>query len=466
MLKSFTSNIANGAADFGKSRSGNIAIMGALVTPMLVMAAGFAVNVGHIYNTRSSMTQNLDVALTSTTREIMTKGLNQTQAMQAIANYVAANGNVGLSEADLLDLITLDIDRTNRTVHAQLKSDVRMPFSVFGYTDSYPVVVEADSAYADRPVEVAMMLDLTGSMNDTGSSKNGRRQSKLDNLKDAASDAVHNLLSRNQSGQKPRVRVALVPYAQGVNAGALADGNYIEDKKGRIKDEPIGLDELSLSENQTIKTVQEELKPVTDKCTTERKKKTGGSLAADMSDDPPEVRMVSRSKDLPNCPSSEVIPLSADESMLRQQIADFTGGGGTAGHIGVQWTRYVLSPKWADFLASKAGADAAPATNAGRSTSVRKVAILLTDGEFNTQYAAGNSAAMAKAHCTALQKNAEVFTIGFMLNDRQAKATMANCASPDLSGGVKHYYDASNATELNAAFEAITSNTEVIRLTN
>lgn len=466
MLKNLTRTITASAAGFGASRTGNIAILGAVVTPMLVMAAGFAVNVAHLYNTRSSMTQNLDNALTSITRDIITRGMNKNQAIAEMSNYLSANGNAGLSEAELLKLVTLDIDRTGRTIHAQLKSDVRMPFAVFGYAESYPVVVDASSAYSDRPVEVAMMLDLTGSMNEPGSPKNGRRQSKLDNLKDAASDAVKDLLSRNRPGQKPRVRVALVPYSQGVNAGNLSDAAYVEDKKGRIKDEPIGLNALLLPVNTPIKTIQDLLKPDTDKCTTERKTMKGGSLVADMSDDPPEIAMVNRSKDLPACPKAAVTPLSADESMLLNRIRNFAGSGGTAGHIGVQWTRYVLSPKWTGFLTAKAGADAAPAPVSGRATSVRKVAILLTDGEFNTEYAPGSSANMAKAHCTALKDDVEVFTIGFMLTEKQAKATMAACASEDVSGGVKHYYDASNAAELNAAFDAITSNTEVIRLTN
>lgn len=466
MLKRRIANILGTSAAFGRDQRGNFAILGAVLTPMLVMAAGFAVNVAHIYNARSSMMQALDVALTSTTRDVISKGMSKNAAVDSMNDYLGANGDVGLAEADQLNLVALDIDRAARTVHAQLQSDVRMPFAVFGFADSYPVVVDAKSAYVDRPVEVAMMLDLTGSMNDPGTPKNGRRQSKLDNLKDAASQAVTDLLARNRPGQKPRVRVALVPYSQGVNAGALAEASYIEN--GVIPTKPLGLSVLNNPQTaleKTIKAVQDQLRPNTDRCTTERKTETG---KADLGDDAPDLATVNRAYGLaPNtCPAAEVAPLSADESMLLKQIRNFAGRGGTAGHIGVQWTRYVLSPKWADFLTAKVDADAAPKAVGTGPTAVRKVAILLTDGEFNTQYAPGNSASMAQAHCAALKGDVEVFTIGFMLADKGAKATMAACASPDKSGGVKHYYDASNAAELNAAFEAITSNTEVIRLTN
>lgn len=469
MLKQLTSRALVTTTAFARSSDGNIGIMSALLTPLLLMSAGFAVNVAHVYNTRASMSQTLDAALTSTTREVIVNGQSKSVAKAAMEDFIGANGNASLAQADKLTLTELDIDRTSRVVTAQMKSDVKLPFPVFGMSDTWPVVVAAATAYNDRPVEVAMMLDLTGSMNERGTPKNGRTQTKLDNLKDAASSAVKDLLSRNRPGQRPRVRIALVPYSQGVNAGSLSEANYIEDGARRIADAPIGLDELNLPANRPIKLVQDLLRPATDKCTTERKVMSGGSLTADFSDNPPETAMINRDKRMPanSCPRASVTPLSSDEDKLLDQISRFAGIGGTAGHIGVQWTRYVLSPKWGSFLSARAGSDAIPAVPASGPTAVRKVAILLTDGEFNTQYASGgNSAGMAQAHCNLLKQGVEVFTIGFMLRDNAAKATMAACASPDTNGGIKHYYDASNAAELNAAFQAISANTEVIRLTN
>lgn len=470
MLKRLTARILDSAAGFGGDRKGNIAIIGALVMPMLLMASGVAVNLAHLYNTRSNMLQNLDIALTSTTRDIIAKGMSKQDALDAMATYIAANGNAGMSEADLLKLITLDIDRSARTVKAQLKSDVPMPFAVFGLAESYPVVVDAASSYADRPIEVAMMLDVTGSMNETGTPlANGRRQTKLDNLKSAASQAVTDLLSRNVAGLQPRVKVALIPYSQGVNTGNLGKANWIEG--GIIGQEPLGRDVLNLTVNKPIKDRLTSLlaDPKQDRCTTERKVRANGRIVADLSDDAPGSAMVNRDSGLAKnaCPTASVVPLTADEDSLLGEIKSFTGGGYTAGHIGIQWTRYLLSPKWGSFLRQEVDSAAVPAAYGSNATAVRKVAILLTDGEFNTQYAAGGtSASFAQSHCSAMKANIEVFTIGFMLDNKDAKATMAACASPDKSGGVKHYYEASNAAELQAAFDAITSNTEVIRLTN
>lgn len=469
MLGKLTASFRDGAAGFARDQRGNFAIMAAVLSPLLVLSAGFAINVAHLANTRSSMTQALDIALTSTTRDVISKGKSKQAAIDYMAGYLSSNGDGGLAEADRLKLIDLEIDRTARTVTAQLQSDVRMPFAMFGMATTYPVTVDAKTAYADRPIEVAMMLDITGSMNEIGTPlANGRRQTKLDNLRTASTQAVRDLLGRNTPGMQPRVRVALIPYSQGVNAGDLSEANYIESPL-LPTEVPIGLDELDLPANKLIKQVLKLLRPVNDACTTERKKVSGRGTVADLSDDAPGVAMINRDVELGKnkCPRSTVVPLTADADKLLDEIDRFSGVGGTAGHIGVQWTRYLLSPKWSGFLREKAGNQAVPAPYGTSATSVRKVAILLTDGEFNTQYAdGGSSASFARAHCDAMKANIEVFTIGFMLDDRDARATMQGCATPDEPGGVRHYYDASNAAELEAAFQAITANTEVVRLTN
>ena len=65
------------------------------------------------------------------------------------------------------------------------------------------------------------MLDVTGSM-----AKKGKKD-KIGDLKAAATNAVEAMLA-NQDPKNPRVRVALVPYASGVNIGDLAKNVYAE----------------------------------------------------------------------------------------------------------------------------------------------------------------------------------------------------------------------------------------------
>ena len=120
---------------------------------------------------------------------------------------------------------------------------------------------------------------------------------------------------------------------------------------------------------------------------------------------------------------------------------------------------------------------------------VAKVAILMTDGQFNTAFAGvkdsndrdnqpqmdqGNKARnYAEEICANMKTDGiEVFTIGFALDERgmsrdereQAKSVLRNCSSPDTSS-IQHFFEASTGEELDAAFRAIIANTERLAIT-
>src|SRR5690606_11454063 len=80
------------------------------------------------------------------------------------------------------------------------------------------------------------------------------------------------------------------------------------------------------------------------------------------------------------CPRAEMVPLTADADRLLGVIDSFEAEGGTAGHIGIQWAWYMLSEKWKNVLP----AASAPARHDPEE--VAKIAILMTDGEFNLSY--------------------------------------------------------------------------------
>ena len=91
--------------------------------------------------------------------------------------------------------------------------------------DMQRVTASTTALYSDKTVEVAMMLDVTGSMAANRSAKTD----KIGDLRDAASTAVDNLLDKATSDpNNPRVRVAIVPYAEAVNTGGLAGQVFVE----------------------------------------------------------------------------------------------------------------------------------------------------------------------------------------------------------------------------------------------
>src|SRR5690606_29275242 len=171
--------------------------------------------------------------------------------------------------------------------------------------------------------------------------------------------------------------------------------------------------------------------------------------------------------------------LTADQGALLDSIGKFKASGYTAGAIAVQWTYYMLSPKWRGAIKTAKLGDG-PADHDQRKIS--KVAILMTDGQFNTAFAGvsrnfnsqdSKARQSAETICRNMKDDKiEIFTIGFDLDNtdmsRQereaAKSVLRNCATAD-SSGIKHYFEASTGEELDNALQEIISNTERLALT-
>lgn len=427
---------------FLAARDGNFAVMTAAVSAALVLAAGFALNIGQVTMTRSNLLNALDAAVTSTARDITTGRLAPDKARETVEAFLFANGGTGFADTNNITLDSLTADRAARTLRAVASVNIELAFPVFGTASTRKISVESAAVYSDKKIEVAMMLDVTGSMA-------GR---KLTDLKNAARNAVETLLASN-SETNPRVRVALVPYATAVNTGVLSNTVHVERRP--TGGEPPRLDApFAAAAGGGF-----------DGCATERK----GSLQ--FTDASPYDAMVNRDVRLSYCPSDALRPLTTDLDELNRSIRRFRASGYTAGHIGIQWSWYLLSPNWAPVLP----AAAKPADhNPGK---VSKYAILMTDGEFNTAYAGvgrsetpdgaqtRRSSNYAKRLCDAMKADGiEIFTIGFMLNEAAAKDVMRDCAT---EGGrtVRHYFETSTGAELDAAFQEIAANIERLALT-
>jgi hypothetical protein len=163
-----------------------------------------------------------------------------------------------------------------------------------------------------------------------------------------------------------------------------------------------------------------------------------------------------------------VIPLTADSGALLDSIDDFQADGYTAGAIAIQWTYYMLSPQWRAAIENAGLGKGASDADAKK---IAKVAILMTDGQFNTAFAgAGGSynsqGSLARGNAETLCGNMkndgiEIFTIGFDLDDKdmsaterdQAKAVLKDCSSKDASAAKRHFFEVSTGAELDAAFQ-------------
>lgn len=446
--------LVHAVGGFARDRGGNFAVLFGLSASVLALAAGFSVNVSQLYNAKSSLQSVVDAAVTSTARDLTTGVIKEADADKSVQAFFDANDTAGILQAGQVVLDRLIVDKTAKTVQVDAHVDVALFFPIFGMSDTRRVAAMTTSLYSDKTIEVAMMLDVTGSM----------AGQKIKDLRTAAANAVDSFLG-GQDPSKPRVRVSIVPYANSVNAGQLAASSvYVEINASQRKQAPGNTSARPASAS-----------PRLDNCATERKG------ADQYSDAGPDSSMVNRDYLLSGfaantgtaaCPVAALVPLTADAATLKNVIKDLVASGGTAGHIGVQWTWYMLSESWGSVLnASQRPAKADP-------KKVGKYAILMTDGEFNLSYFdasnvdgvyndAGKETTRTAATklCAAMRdKGIEIFTIGFKLDEANAATTLQTCASPD-TGSVKHFYQAASGIELDAAFQTIARNIETLALT-
>lgn len=160
-------------------------------------------------------------------------------------------------------------------------------------------------------------------------------------------------------------------------------------------------------------------------------------------------------------PSSEVMPLTSDKDHLKSKIDAMQAKGWAAGHLGTAWVWYLISPNWSDIWPP----ESEPASY--DDADVEKVAILMSDGEYNQQYDAagvairdesrgggaknGLSDAQARQICDNIQEaGITVYTIGFNMKEKNAIETMSRCATT-----TENFYLAETGEQLRQAFRNI-----------
>jgi Flp pilus assembly protein TadG len=447
---------------FAKDEAGNIAIMFGLTAVVLLTAGGLAVEVSRAMTERSSMANALDAAVLATARSISLGEITRAEAENYMNAMFAANLNVSAEEVAGYRIDNIQFNEATKTLSANGTRDFDTMFRFFGENNALTLRTNSAALYGTTYVEVAMTFDVTGSM----------KGARLRDLKNAATEGVTLLLG---DGESETVRVSSVPYAEAVNAGSLA--RYVFPDDGGANTAPprfgdfttmieSGQRPAGLSPSANLSGSGPLAK---DTCATERK----GDYA--VMPDGPDRAMVNRDDRLSSCPTVALIPLTNDKDRLTSSIATFTAKGVTAGQIGIQWAWYMLAPEWADYLPE----GSKPRDPATSSDTVKKYAIIMTDGEFNTAFSGSNrqlpqgpqereavrATNQALALCKAMKEDRiTVFTIGFGLRDgTRAMNMLRDCATPQ-DGAIQYFYSATTGADLTAAYTEISRTIQSLRL--
>jgi len=201
-----------GARLAGETR-GNVALLFGLSLPVLILMTVGGVDIHRASTVRVNLQDALDAAALAAARSPYVDNVDiQRVGMATLKANLKAYPNITLREADTTFVLQDEV------VVADSKVDVKTlvaniflpPYGKF-MDDYLPVGAHSEVDRSSRNIEVALVLDITGSMGGT----------KLSDLKAAAKELVDLVV---QPVQTPYYsKIALVPYSMGVNAGSYAD---------------------------------------------------------------------------------------------------------------------------------------------------------------------------------------------------------------------------------------------------
>ena len=195
---------------FQRDEGGNFALMLGATVPVLMIGVGFGVNLVQMTGTKQRMASALDAALVSTARDITSGKIKAADAEATALTFLETNAEGGFIVPGTVRFTSFNVDKTTGTIEASAAARTKLAFAVFNMDAEQDIAVDAGTLYSDKKVEVAMMLDVTGSMGGQ----------KLKDLKLAAKNAVSTFLDGQAAGSD-RVRLSVVPYADAVNVGSL-----------------------------------------------------------------------------------------------------------------------------------------------------------------------------------------------------------------------------------------------------
>ena len=436
---------------FAKDRSGVVAIYFALTLMLPLVAIGGGIDFKRWFAARQALSSALDSAVLAGARTYQ-MGATKEKTRRIARRYLAVNLPPKAPKHTARFMVREHGHENIAVVEGVIETSVTTTLLRLIGIDKLPVHLSADAAIDLVHTEVAAMLDLSSSMD----------ARKLASLKTAAKVLVRAIVKEDQNHVTSRV--GLVPFARFVNVGpgyflrvtgpgaklyTLADTQRgggprytcIKERDGvaRYTDDPpgsgsyfgyygAGNDENAGQERHNIE------------------KGEGQCIIQDT-----------------------IVPLTDDKDRLLRVIDGLQSARGTSGQIGTQWVWYLLSPKWNSVWPAASAARPYPSRVQKSKRDVKKIAILMTDGNYTVRprLSKYKPSRQAVRLCTKMKEaGIMIYTVGFRLNEIrnsafrvEAKQTLRECATSPSTD-----FQAGNRAALIAAFKEIAAQINSIRL--
>jgi Flp pilus assembly protein TadG len=428
VARALTDRLIGELKRFRSDRSGNIAILFTLGLVPIVGGVGAAVDYSHANSVKVAMQAAVDSTALMLSKEVA--NLSTADIEKKADSYFKAMLN--RPEAKNVS-VTPTYSAAKKTLKLASSGTVKTDF--LGIIGIKKIKVHATStvAWGGNKLEVALVLDNTGSMSTSG---------KMTALLDATDKFLS--VMQKAAPQPGDVKIAIVPFDYQVNVGvANADKSWIDwsllSKNGAYGG-PSGHrdddDDTRDDDNNDKAAVS-----AWNGCVIDR------AQPNDVLDTAPTANSATWYPAV-NCNLAPMQPLTSDFNLLRDMAKKMKAVGKTNLTIGLAWGWHALTPSAPLTQASL------PAKNIG------KYLIFMTDG-LNTQNRWSTSAKAiddrTRQICTAIKKSGvQIYTIRMLEGNA---SLLRDCASHS-----SFYFDVTQASQLTEVFTKIAGELSKLRI--
>ncbi|MGF1610112.1 MAG: pilus assembly protein TadG-related protein [Kiloniellales bacterium] len=386
---------------FARDRRGGVfVLLSVLIIPLLAMV-GLALDSSRAYLAKARLSQAVDAAALAGGRSF-----HETYRNDDVQRYFEINFSSDFMNIDLTPL-SITFDDEEGTVTVAASASVPTTFMRLLNIDQVDISASAVVYGLTRGLELALVLDVTGSMNSGG---------KLAALKTAGASLLGILYGSRETVDN--LWVSVVPFSGRVNFSPHSE--WLTNPNGSWT----GCGNL----------------------------RSGASAT---NDDPPSVALWNKYTGT-HCPARNVLPLTAEYSTVADFVQNLSANGRTRTDIGMVWGWRVLSPRWRGLWGN-----AELPLDYG-TESMDKAVIIMTDGE-NTPESGEGTVAQANARlaqeCEAMKdQGIIIYTITFQ-SPSSLDSLYRNCASQP-----SYFYKSPTNEDLEKVFKIIGAQLSQLRL--
>ncbi len=481
LVNKFTQKIKN----FGESQSGSTAIMFGLLFTTVMGAVGFAVDYERAQNERKIVQDHLDATLIHLGRSEHKNNPQEPGTQYLLASLDNAKVEIGnLKPTFTYDAVEGSITgRVGITPRTIISGGILPKIEMRVVSKAKPKVVGT--------VEIAMVLDNSGSMNFSIDSDEERFVSPPNRRADSLQEAVSDMFDVIYSNPNVTPAVSVIPYStsvditdlyaengtsafQGANGYSLyglglsdfnpSDVTYQDHKDGKgvwaaerfVNKRGDGTYNLSLANPGSRSLPILSQTPLQTWCSY-RYYYQYGTRCIQVSRGPNGVWYRGGYFKAYN----GILGMTKNAQTVREYVASFEPQGGTAGHIGAAWGLYTLVPSWGGFFNHEAGKPQE------FSDTTEKYLIIMTDGEFNSAQDSSMSnddifSYFSSTCAIARDSNVTIFTVGLKVEeDTKTDVSLRKCA-----GETGRYFSVDDHDSLKDAFKKIGRETGELRISS